>query len=111
MAKRMIEHPCLPKWRKIIDAAEKRGEFSGFECRLAGNFKSCATGEAYQRYPEIVRIEGKSGDSDFTYAPLDRKLDQLSHDFNNAVGADDFGFAHRVIDRIEKRLGELAHAR
>jgi hypothetical protein len=126
--KKQKEHICLVKWRKRLDAAEKRGRFTEYEENLAGSWDVCAVGEGKQQLNKSIVTKAFIYDSEFLMnAPVDRKLLKLGVKFANYVDSwefcdpqncecgckDDKVFkknlknARLTLDKIEKRLNEL----
>jgi len=99
-------HPCLSKWRKRIDEAERRGRFNWDDHSAACNWNLCATGEGTQMFPRIPTRLAVSGE---TY-PIDDELYDLGARFPSAVRPDEktFALARSYITRIENRLAELS---
>ena len=101
-----VEHVCLNKWRKRVDAAEKRGRFSDSEMNQSLSWKFCAVGEGRFLIPKKARETLFSGVT-VNPEPIDYKLTMLGSDFPDLVCGNDFKGARKQLDRIEKRLDVL----
>lgn len=86
----------MKRWEDRIIEARERGHFTVEDCKLAGDWVTCACG---QQDPRIAR------DSDG--APVDKQLMNRGCDFFAAVRADDFDEAAALLDEIEKRAAEV----
>jgi hypothetical protein len=84
------KHPCLPKWRKRIDDAEKRGRFTDAEKDKAKSWNWCAVGEA--------RAAG------FLGGVIAGSVYELGLLFSNAVQGSAFARCREVIAAIESQL-------
>jgi hypothetical protein len=100
-----VAHPCLPKWRKRIDEAEKRGAFDLRDDEDSANWNLCAIGEARRTYNVPVSVIGIHA----TGRPLDSRLRGLGLIFSKivSVGSRQFDPAKRIITQIENRLAVL----
>lgn len=99
-----IVHPCLPRWRARIDAAEKRGCFDEYDEYAADHWGMCAVGEAFRMSPRVER-DGTMENS----PPADVTLFNLGHQFAEIVEPDskDFARAREILSAIEARLSEI----
>jgi|SRR5579872_4557333 len=98
-------HPCLTEWRAIVDAAERRGSFTQEEITKAGDWNSCAFGEANKKYPNAAL---KEFDDSIDSPPIDYELDTLGFKFySDGVSENNFSAARDYISQIENRLEEL----
>lgn len=80
-------------WSERIEAAEKRGRFTAFEAKLAGEWSSCAIGERWGgRYFWIQPGMSK--------AAKDRE-DDLGVNFAYAVGVNNIPEAKRIFAAIQ----------
>lgn len=88
----------LTGWRKRIAAAKKRGYFTDYDGSLAGDWKSCAVGEARKVFggqrPGLL-----SGS--LWFAPIDEKYHDLGTRFDLAIIEDNFDLALKLLKRIE----------
>lgn len=92
-----VKHLCLPRWRGIIARARDRGRFTESNKGKAGDWDTCAIGEATERYT-------------FQFRSRCKLLEFMGMDFYHAVEDDDFNKADKVLTRIEKQLTkETAH--
>jgi hypothetical protein len=100
-----IAHPCLPKWRARIDAAERRGSFDWVDQGMAADWKCCLIGEAGRTYPALERNS--------VGAPTDRELQKLGAEFGSFInpvvraGGKRFIRARQLLTAIEARLNEI----
>lgn len=96
------KHYCLPKWRAIVDAAEKRGGFSETESGDAGCWDACACWEAKERYDlPYDRVHTRY------MGPSDPTIYQLGRDFSWCVDKNNYEGCREVLTAIEERLAEL----
>jgi hypothetical protein len=109
-----LEHGCLVIWRKRLAAAITRGYFTNFQADLAGEWDTCAIGEAKKLNTSIVKRGYHNG-------PLDYELEKLGFKFMAMVAelspnyegrtphykATRFKPVERILDKIEKRLEKL----
>ncbi len=100
-----LEHVCLTRWRKRIDRAAERGDFTDHEVFMAGNWNACAVGEARHLVSTSIRRE-YFGPYDVDN-PTDDTLDNLGSSFAEYVASNQFKKARNCIDRIEKRLDRI----
>lgn len=99
-------HPCLPKWRARIDAAERRGYFNKEDASAALNWDACAIGEVLSTFAQVPR-ETPPG-ATIVY-PKDEALVDLGIEFAGDVRArkSTFAEARATLTAIETRLGEI----
>jgi len=83
-------------WRERIDEARERGEFTMGDLLVAANWPSCACGE------QDILIPRKS-----TGKPKDRPLARLGGKFLDAIIADNFDKAEKILTKIESRAAVL----
>jgi hypothetical protein len=95
-----LTHPCLPKWRARIDAAERRGKYNRKDATDAKVWNTCACHETVQRYGIAVAATG---------CPMDNDLRTLGLNFAGVigVGGTDFAGARTILTAIEARLSEI----
>ena len=101
-------HPCLPKWRARIDAAERRGYFNNTDELMAKNWDRCAIGEVLSTFTsQQVPREIPPGGT-LVY-PKDDTLVELGIEFTGGVRArkSTFAEAREILTAIETRLGEI----
>lgn len=87
-------------WHQRIQAAKDRGSFTEGDMDLAKDWTTCACGGQDKRIP-------RKGTQDEPNAPRDYDLYMLGIRFNMLVHAHDFDKAEHVLDRIDRRAGEI----
>ena len=103
MAKK-IKHLCLTGWRVKVDKAEKRGHFTDNEVHAAGNWNTCAVGEAHKLNKSVAAFRKDFYGYD---VPKDKQLSRFGCSFSLWVDRNNPEKARMVLDKIETRLNEL----
>jgi hypothetical protein len=91
-----------PNWTAILN---KQGPFSDQEQACAGQWPTCAVGEAAHRFPEIVTIYDHEIDDDSS--PVDDELCDLGLAFAQAVLTDQRDEARACYVLIQARITAL----
>jgi hypothetical protein len=102
-----MDHPCLPQWRATIEIAMSRGYATSKEITNAGNWNTCAIGEAERRgYRLGKRLTSRRN----------AQLESLGIRFSDCFISAGLSFEHRhaalaradeILTRIEAELERL----
>ena len=96
-------------WGTRILSAEKRGEFTKDDLKLAFDWQTCACGHQsplIPRHPDSRSI----GTWPRPYMPLDKKLTKLGSKFYGALCNNRFKKAAKVMVKIEIRAKQILEA-
>ena len=93
-------------WKNRIAKAKKRKpqRFTVYDKRMAGNWPSCAVGEADKELAK--KLEESAWITDIELSPNEDTIEDLGNDFDNYVMLDKVKEAERVYKEI-KRLSKL----
>jgi hypothetical protein len=99
-------------WTERLQAAVKRGKFTARDMKLAGDWGTCAVGEAPRKVTGVeVVIPNYDPTEKYTAGPLDGALYDLGSAFMDAVEADQVGKAVDLNIQITARVRELRASR
>jgi hypothetical protein len=88
-----------PNWTAILN---KKGPFTSADIGCAGQWPTCAIGEAAHRFPSSVHLSGEDWD-----APTDDTLYTLGMRFARAVEYNDRPLAQSLYRQIQARVAVL----